>query len=277
MARPWILLVLLVAAAQAAAPAFLSVVVESDSDIAEPLQPQPALVMWYDANGNQKLDLSSPAEPVYLEIANGQSVTYGDIRLTPFANYPAQSVVDLADRDVGRPLSGASWVGSDGGTWYADVDGNHAVSAGDIRMGSTLEMVAPGDSAIGHGLSMADTGGLPRGQVWAPANRGVAGPLYVDPAPYGPGARSVGPGFLRIQATGFFAEAAPAPVTVTVTKLPVATSPPTTAATVVTVAPSPGGFSAMELLLALVGIVNLVGLVIVARRLPKAPPRNPFQ
>src|ERR1041385_5343063 len=111
---------------------------------------------YLDANANAHPDAATPQEPVYLDLDGNHQVSYGDLRLSAFLGYPAGAVVDLANRDVGRPLAAVpGWFATAGSAWFVDVDGSATVSIGDVRLDPFGAQVAAGDAALGTPLQAA--------------------------------------------------------------------------------------------------------------------------
>lgn len=268
---------------------YLSTVAGGDVDNGQPLVSSAAALGFFDANSNGRPDAASPHEPSYLDLDNNQFVSYGDVRLTTYMGYTAGSVVDAGDTDLARPLTGGGWIGQTSAHhWYADVNGDRSVSAGDVDL-ATLAQTTTSASELGQGLTGADAQGQPRNTVWwsdtaHDQHRNVLNAVYLGVGAFVSGPRSVAAGDLRLQPTGFSlppaaaspAPASPTPGTVTVA-VPGGSTTIVQAAGNAAPANGPGGLGTMGVVLAILCIANLAGLLLVVRRLPKAPPRNPFK
>jgi hypothetical protein len=277
---------LLLALPASAAPApFLAALKAGDTDLNQPLTTFTAKVGYLDGNVNGSPDAAAPDENVYLDLDGSTSVSYGDLRLTPFDTYAAGTVVDLANRDVGRALASVDysvWFAHAGESWYLDMDSSRTVSVGDVRMAATAPgKVHAGDAALGTPLARPD--GARTGSLgwWGSGPRNPTGALYVDIDIFSTGNGRTSAGDLRLTPAGFAPDDAPTRAefeqaqhagTQTVSASGSAAPPASFGS-------APSAWRALDWLLVGLAVLNLAGLVAVARRLEhlRGPPRNPFK
>lgn len=286
------------AAAQTAAHPLFAFVERGDADLGDATQARNAPVSFFDADGNGKLGAAAPAEPVYLDLDDSRSVTYGDLRLTGIGPYTAGTLVDVPDQDIGRALNTVlgQFTTKGASQWVIDNDADGKLTPGDLLLGTTVVRIVPGDAGAGQGLDEVPAQSLPRGVVnWIDANHdGRIQPgesVYVDADATGAaGAGRVSPGDLRITPTGFAVQA-PAPVA------SVPATPGSTAQSGDGLGATPSGAlatgsgsqaaaertgllsnaSPVEIILLVLVLVNVIGLVVVARRVAAQKPKNPFK
>lgn len=273
-----------VSPAAAQQPAFFSLVATGDPDAGQTLTSGRVLVSYFDANGNNRVDLDRPQEPVYLDIEGNGVVGYGDIRLTAFAGHRAGTLVDVGDRDLGFDVKASGWFGREGGTWFVDVNGDRSVSSPDIAL-DTMQQVVSGDARIGKPLTAHDGEGQQRDTMWwlaQTAKYTTGQTLYLGVGPYVSGARVVSVDDLRFDPLGFSADLAPpttspasAPQTSATVERPAATTV-TATQTVETTTIVQGSSGPWVMILGVLSLANLLGLVILARRIFDRP-RNPFK
>lgn len=130
----------------------------ADPTLNQPIAPLNSAVIGYiDANGDGRPNDQSPDEPIYMDLDGSLTVTYGDLRLTPFASYGAGTNVDVANRDIGRTLSRATgWFATDAsGAWFVDTDLSRTITSTDVRLGPSFTKVRTGDPASGQTLAQA--------------------------------------------------------------------------------------------------------------------------
>lgn len=162
--------------AQAATQPLLAAVEAGDADLGLGLAAFQPFVDFNDVNGNGVADLGDPDETVYLDLDGDHTVSYGDVRLTAFLAYPALSVADTTNRDIGRVLKDLrGWFARDAaGAWYFDSDAGGAVNPGDLALTGAAPgtKVRPGSADIGTALTGVQ-GTLPPGQRigWVDADR----------------------------------------------------------------------------------------------------------
>ncbi|MGQ0534723.1 MAG: hypothetical protein ACT4PT_01475 [Methanobacteriota archaeon] len=183
-----VVLGLLMAASVAAqTPDVVAVVVASDADLFAALQLFAGRFGFVDGNGNGAPDVAEPVETAYFDFDTSGTVSFGDLRLSPFFRYPAGSSVEYTNRDVGRPLvPSRGWIGRTvAGDWYVDIDASGGTSVGDVRLaGPTPGTMRPGEPDLGRPL-VAEQNTIPDAQrlgwVGGPGTRrGVAAAVYAD-------------------------------------------------------------------------------------------------
>lgn len=280
-----LVLLLLLPAAHAATPSpLLRLVAPGESGIGDSLQPLNAGVGYLDGNGNGKVDAADPNEPVYLDLDGSRSVSYADVRLTAFLDYPAGSMVAIANRDLGLSLGTPSgWFASSGGDWFLDFDYSASISAGDLRLslqagtkvlasdhdnGAPLE-VAQGSVSANNRVNYVDRNG--------DRIRQAGEPIVLDMDENSPsGARHYSVGDLVVVASGFATE--PATSGSTVSGTTVVQGGTTTVLPGNNVASVQPEWRSTDWALLALTLLNLVGLIVVARNLSLAEkPRNPFR
>lgn len=240
---------------------------------------------YVDANANGRADPSSPAEPVYLDLDNSRTVTYGDVRLTPLGRYPAGSTVDVTNHDLHLTLvTPHGWVASTSqGAWLADLDANLQVSAGDVRLSGTFgEHVDASAGDRGAGLQAVQQATPTFSRVGyldqdSDGRHDATEPLVFDLEPTGSaGSGRVSPGDLRLQPAGPGLDDGPSRAEFEALAAQ-GSAEDSGSVTVVDDDPA-GGRSAWglpETVLLLLGVANLAGLAVLFRR--SARPRNPFK
>ncbi|MFA5943244.1 MAG: hypothetical protein WC876_02120 [Candidatus Thermoplasmatota archaeon] len=275
--RPILVSALVLAALAPAASAWADPAQANSPESGQVLSDLPAALAFIDGDGDGNADAATPDEPAYLDLDASQTVSYGDLRLTPFAGYPAGSMVDLANRDTTRVLSQTTgWLGVAQGAWYADLDGGGRLSAGDVRLdgataGSKASAATPG---LGDSLLMPPMAASPRGHLdhvdadhdgrWA-----IGSPLFVDLD--GDGRASTGD--LRLAPTGFGREEGPSPDEMQAAHdAALAAAAAANAASTKASAPAWAGLGVLIGLMAATGVVWLY----LRSRRPTAP-RNPFK
>lgn len=107
-----------------------------DAAADERITPINCSVAFVDGDGDYRIDATNPDEPVYLDTNHDGMVSFGDVRLTTFGNYPRWSTVDLPNVDYGLKLTTTSgWFARDApGAWYFDSDASLTITAGDLRV-----------------------------------------------------------------------------------------------------------------------------------------------
>lgn len=154
-------------------PTLLAFVATGDPAIGTPMSVSFARIGFLDTNGDGFANDAQPDEPFYFDVEGDYGVSFGDVRLTRFLNYPAGSSVDFTNRDFGHRLAfpGTSWVGRDASDrLFFDADGLRIVSPGDVRLTgqNSGTKVRLGDPEIGQALRN------PQETVPAPARLGFA-------------------------------------------------------------------------------------------------------
>jgi hypothetical protein len=253
---------LLVPLAHAASAQFIADVGGNDPDANASYTNNRAALGFLDGNGDGHLQVANPAEPVYIDLDNSNSVTYGDIRLTAFTPYAAGTRVDLTNVDAGRPLASVTgWFAKGADGWVADLDGSGTLSVGDLRfIGEVPRQAMPGDADLGLALTP-----LVGGHNFAMT---TGGGLFLDVDVSGTGGGRVSPGDARIT-PGPFAKDTPSTATGATT----------------TIAPDPlvktteGGWRLLDGILVALAILNLAGLLFVVRSVNqlRGPPKSPFK
>lgn len=278
-------LLLLAVPAHAAAGDFVTTVGASDPDVNRQLHTARATVGYLDGNRNARAD-AQPDETLYLDLDDSGAVSYGDLRLSPFDTYAAGTVVDLPNRDVGRPLATAAnaWfaqAGGPGGAWMVDVDASATVTAGDVAFAAAPSRVAAGDARIGQALSRpADA--PTRAYGWTSADgRGAEAPFYIDLDPPTSAGSRTSPGDLRVSPTGFAPDNAPtrAEFEQALQRGTPTQAASTTSTTAAEMGSAPTAWRTLDWLVVGLAVLNLAGLVAVARQVNqmRGPPRNPFK
>lgn len=275
-------------AAQSSQPpsgALLTPLALGDNAIGQALQLVQAPLRFIDGDVN---GVPTTDEPAYWDLDDSNSVSVGDLRLRAFRTHPAGAAVAVTDNDAGRLLTGsAAWFGAASGAWYADLDASRSVTVGDVRMADAISVVA-GASDLGRGLDFPASGATPgraaiadtdHDQRW---DRGEAVYLDLDTAS-SPSQPTVSAGDLRLAARS----AAASDPSVTNGSASGAAGPggaedPDGAGGAdrgdASGSGGDGGWRAIDTILLLLALVNLVGLVFVYTRLRDgAPPRNPFK
>ena len=178
-----------------------------DPDVGLNIQTTLVSVGFVDANGNDALDVVEPDESAYLDLDGSHTVTFADLRLTPFATYPAGSSVDYTNRDFARTLTTAhGWFARDArSAWFLDTDANAKLSPGDVRLtgpGAGTK-VKSGDADFGQPLTKVQDSATPGIRIaWNDRNgnqhRDPLEAVYLDLN----FDRQVTPGEPRVQATG---------------------------------------------------------------------------
>jgi hypothetical protein len=283
---------LLSAVPASAAEPLVAVVPRGDPDVGAAFaEARGAAFAFLDANGNTALDRADPDEPVYIDADGSRAVSHGDLRLTAFGRYPAGTVVELANRDFGRPLTVLiGWLAHDGDTWYFDADAGSKVSVGDLRLAAGgVEKVGPGDAMLNRGLEATPS---PRGTLFhldrdRDNARDALEPILIDQDASGAGYRTVSAGDLRFTPSGFGRDDEVTQqelrdaVAARGTQAPPGTGVPagsgTGAGTVpVAEAPAPPTWRILDWILVVVGVANLAGLVVVGRMAAARRPKEPF-
>lgn len=212
LAIPAALLLALLPAAASSSPegpaSALTVVESGDADARANLQTVMVTAGFVDADGDRAFDVTAPNEALYLDMNGNGIVDFGDIRLVPFANYPAGSAVDYTNRDFDRWLVvPGGWFARDARHgWLFDTDGSGTTTPGDVRLSAqdAGRKVTADDGDLGEELSRVQEGVTPALRVgWADANgdllRDPVEPVYVDLDLNG----EVTPGEPRLAALGF--------------------------------------------------------------------------
>ncbi|MEA3191468.1 MAG: hypothetical protein QOD77_2050 [Thermoplasmata archaeon] len=167
-----------------------------------------ATIGFLDADGDNRVDEANPDEPAYVDVDHDGRASYGDIRLTAFAAYPAGTRVDFTSRDFGLTLAQpAGWFATGEEGWYLDFDFTGTVTEGDLRADGprAATKAHAGDSDLGDPLTQAQVGMLPASRIAVrdldhDGRAGLDEPLYLDmdgASPTG-GARRVSVGDVRI-------------------------------------------------------------------------------
>jgi hypothetical protein len=246
------------------------------------------LLGFTDLDSDGRADAGEPDETVYLDIDGSRSVTYGDVRLSTFLDYAAGTTVAATNRDLGRALTTAQgWIASTStGTWVMDVDGDRAISVGDVRFSATFgDRVLAGDADLRTSLQPAQqqTSSLSRlGYLDLDSDnaRDPREPLIFDLDPNGsPGQGKATNGDLRLTPVGPGVDdtLSRAEFEDAIGKAGVQQQNGSYERTVVE---TEGGSSwgMPETVLLLLALVNLAGLAFVYTRLRSGgAPRNPFK
>jgi len=268
---------LLALPAHALATPVLAQVKAGDADINATLENFQAGIGYYDGNVNGHFD-TVPDEPAYIDVDNSHSVSYGDLRLTAFAGHASGVSVLLADIDMGRPLAmpnNAWFLRTTDGSWAIDMDASSTLTAGDIVFPAGTP--AKADAATpGLGGRLARVEGSQVGMLSSLHREHDADTvLYAEMDSFTTGAGRVSAGDLRLTPAAAAAGAA----TTTGTAASGAMGGSDGAAAPAAATSAPPAWRTLDWLLVGVGVLNLVGLVAVARMVNhlRGPPRNPFK
>jgi hypothetical protein len=279
MRIPWFAgaaLLIILALPASTAGTFMATVGASDPLIDRPLTAIAGGGLGYiDGNTNGHPDAVDPDEPVYLDVDLSHTVNYGDVRLTPFLDHPAGSLVGLPDRDFGRPLIAPNGgiATAAAGIPFVDMDNSGTISPGDVRLGDASgSKVAAGDADVGTALTPVSPFGGDNRIAYVDSNQDrvhqSAEALFVDRDGNGAGAGRVSAGDLRLTTLGFGAEGAASSGATPASDL--GGTPPSAAAS--------QGWRTVDYVLVGLCIVNLAGLVIVYRAsTAERRPRSPFK
>ncbi len=244
--------------------ALVTEVQASDSDNGMAFTNQRVYVGFIDANGSGHPDLVDPREPVYLDLDASATVSYGDLRLTPFGAYAADTQVDVSNTDAGRTLASApGWFARATDGWVIDVDNSATLTAGDVRLAAGGPVQVTGSLATGDALH---TQGI-AGSLGVGAQPHV---FYLDVAPGYGGAGPVAPGDLRIVPGPLAAEPKPQAPPAGDAATP-STTPAAAPGSAIGV---PDSWRTLDWVIVALTVANLAGLAILAR--PQKP-RNPFK
>lgn len=266
-----------------------TVVAQSDSGVQQQLQAMNTGLGYVDADGDARADGEEPDEPVYLDLDGNRQVSYGDLRLTAIAGYPAGTSVAVGNQDLALPLAGLpGWFArtATGSAWFVDVDDSRSVSAGDVRLGATASRVRSSDSDLRAGLEAVQNQ-MPQGlrvgylDLDSDGARDASEAVYLDLDVTGsPGIGKVTAGDLRLSPTGPGLDNGP-----TRAEFDQATgktsetggSGSTGGVTIVDRESKSDGsaWGMPETVLLILGLVNLAGLVVLYRRGQR--PKNPFK
>ncbi len=141
----------------APASAEFSFVASTDSDNGAVFRATNARVAWLDADLNGQPGHTTPQEPIYMDVDGSGTISYGDLRLTPYGRFPAGSAVGVSDGDLGLALHGTkAWFASTtGGEWLIDMDQNVRASVGDLRVQGSQAgtRLAAGDPGLDQALT----------------------------------------------------------------------------------------------------------------------------
>ncbi|HEX2066757.1 MAG TPA: hypothetical protein VHI93_08095 [Candidatus Thermoplasmatota archaeon] len=279
LAAAALLLVAFLPTAHADATPFAASVEGVDGEMGRMYQAGRAAVAFLDANLNGRPDTAAPDEVVYLDLDGSGSASYGDLRLTAFDTYPAGSVVNQTNRDAGRPLAllHNAWFSQAGTAWVLDMDASSTLTVGDLRLQPMPAKVRAAEPGLGQPLARP-TGAQVGAIAWtATGPRDPANAFYVDMDRFTNGGDRVSPGDLRITPLGLAQDGAPTREEFEQAQrllMPASTEdaaqPPASI--------SPAAWRALDWFVVGLGILNLVGLVAIARQLNQPrPPRNPFK
>lgn len=286
-APPLLLAALLAAAIPAAAATGFEPVRAGAEGLGAELSPSGATLGYLDADADNRVDEANPDEPAYLDVDHDGRVGYGDLRLTPFAAYPAGSRVDLTSRDFGLVLAQPpGWFGSSDGAWYVDFDFSGTVTAGDLRADGAQAgtKVHAGDGDLGAALATAQTGVTPANRIGMrdldhDGRADFDEPLYLDlDGTSATGGRKVSAGDLRIVPGPLAVDDGPTRAEFDAAVAQAAAGRDTAGNPVLAAEVQEGGQAAWRVLdwvLVALAVLNLAGLAIVYKA--STQPRNPFK
>lgn len=267
-ARPVAILLLALAALPAAHAALVEEVGGSDPDVGDALRMRHVVFSFLDANGNGKADRIDPTEPLYLDLDGSDDVTYRDLRLSPYGDYPAGSSVNVTDGDVGRPLNALSgWFARGTVGWVADLDGSLTLTPGDLLLGDGAPVAIVQQTATGETLRGLGAAGF--------LGTGLAPNVHYLDADVATSGGAVSDGDLRLNPGPFAAKAAPA--TLPPSPTPGPAPGPMPAPTPETAATAPARMDSwrpLDWVLVALAVANLAALAFLYRA---QRPRNPFQ
>jgi hypothetical protein len=293
MRPPWTVALAALALAALPLPAlaqsagFAATVGGSDSGVQQPLQGLNTYLGYVDADGDARPEGGEPEEPVYLDLDGNRQVSYGDLRLTAVAGYPAGTSVVVGNQDFALALAVApGWFARSGPNWFVDVDGDRAVSAGDLRLGASPSRVKSSDGDVRSGLEAVQTQMSQSLRVGYldldnDGSRDPSEAVYLDLDPSGsPGIGKATAGDLRLTPTGPGLDDGPTRAEFEAAGRASDDGSGDAGGDGVTLVGGDrdGGGSAWgtpETVLLILGLANLAGLSVLYRR--SARPRNPFK
>jgi len=242
---------------------------------------------FFDSNGDGRANARAPQEPVYLDLDGSRSVTYGDLRLTPVLSYPAGSLVNASNADIGHALTAtAGWFAQTAqGAWFVDADGSRTVSDGDVRLaspagarvsGSDADARTPLEAAQGNVASASRVGFV---DADSDGRRGATEPVVLDlDAAGASGAGRLSAGDVRLRVSGFGSDdsVSHAELQDALSKVGVTSQGGTYQAPPAT--PPPPAWGTPQLVLLALAAVNLVAVIYVFSLVRQQQrPRNPFK